>query len=145
MADEAVTEVAVGSAFVCSHLFDYYASLDVEPALFFALEACRTSDPGYVTCLGGGYVASGATSVDKLPRPWLPAGLELVPTEGAGEVQTPLVLPDDAPTIALGDPVIFRHAKAGELAERFQEYLMLRASTVTTREPTYRGQGYCFL
>ena len=28
---------------------------------FFALEACRTSDPGYVTCLGGGYVASGAT------------------------------------------------------------------------------------
>ena len=30
-----------------------------EPACFFALQATRSSDEGYVTCQGGGYVASG--------------------------------------------------------------------------------------
>ncbi len=144
-AEPCVTEITAGSGFVCSHIFDYFESIDCEPAAFFALEACRVSDRGYVTCHGGGYIASGTPGWEKLPLPWLPAGLEFLPNEGAGEVQTPLKLPLGAPEIRIGDPVVFRHAKAGELAERFDEYLLVRGGKLVGREPTYRGQGCCFL
>ena len=36
-----------------------------------------------------------------------------------------------------------RHAKAGELAERFTDYYVLRGDRVTA-VPTYRGEGQCF-
>jgi len=48
-------------------------------------------------------------------------------------------------TLALGDPVFFRHAKAGELAEHFHEYLLVRGDAIEERAPTYRGMGRCFL
>ena len=41
-------------------------------------------------CSSGGYVASGTGTPDRLPSPYLPAGLSLLGTEGAGEVQTPV-------------------------------------------------------
>jgi D-serine deaminase-like pyridoxal phosphate-dependent protein len=143
--DAAVTEVTAGSGFLCSHLFSYFRGVKLTPAAFFALQAVRSSDPGYVTGLGGGYVASGEAGPDKLPTPYLPEGLSLVNLEGAGEVQTPLRLGKDAPRILPGDPILFRHAKAGELAERFNEYLLIRDGRVVGREPTYRGLGRCFL
>ncbi|MCB9539634.1 MAG: alanine racemase [Myxococcales bacterium] len=143
-AQPALTEVTAGSGFLCPHLFSDYVDLDLEPAAFFALEVCRVSDPGYVTCAGGGYVASGPAAEDRQPRPWSPVGLSLVPTEGAGEVQTPLRLPPGARPLAIGDPVLFRHAKAGELAERFARYLLVEAGRVVADEPTYRGEGWCF-
>lgn len=62
--------------------------------------------------------------------------------EGAGEVQTPLRT--RAP-LAIGDIVLFRHAKAGELAERFNAYHLVRGSEIVGTEPTYRGEGGCFL
>lgn len=114
-AESAVTEVTAGSGFYCPHLFSYFRSLRLHPAAFFALQVVRSSDPGLVTCLGGGYVASGPAGPNKLPIPHSPPGLRLLPLEGAGEVQTPLRLPPDAPRLQPGDPVIFRHAKAGEL------------------------------
>ena len=43
--------------------------------------------------------------------------------------------------LELGDPVIFRHAKAGELAERFNEYLLVAGDQLVGRAPTYRGLG----
>ena len=139
--DASVTEVAVGSAFVQSHLFDGFRDLDGgEPAIAFALQAARRPAHGFVTCLGGGYVASGAAGVDRLPKPWLPAGLALTPLEGAGEVQTPLTVPDGL-DIAIGDPVFFRPAKAGELAEHVSAYLLVRGDHVEARAPTYRGEG----
>lgn len=140
-----VTEVTAGSGFVCSHLFDYYAGSSLEPAGFFALEVSRLPRPGVVTCLGGGYVASGEPGWDRLPVPWSPPGLAYVSMEGAGEVQTPLRVPEGAPPLAEGDPIVFRHAKAGELAERFDAYLLVRGGEVVAREPTYRGMGRCFL
>ncbi|MCB9761718.1 MAG: alanine racemase [Alphaproteobacteria bacterium] len=139
-----VTEVTAGSGFVCPHLFSYFVGLALEPAAFFALEVCRVSDPGFVTALGGGYVASGEPGWDRLPLPWSPPGMAYVSIEGAGEVQTPLQVPPGV-QLDLGDPVIFRHAKAGELAERFNDYLLLRDGRVVAREPTYRGQGQAFL
>jgi len=143
--DEAVTEVTVGSGFLCSHLFSYFQGLHLKPAGFFALQVVRSSDPHYVTCHGGGYVASGEASADKLPQPFLPHGLSLLPLEGAGEVQTPLHAGPSTPRIAIGAPVLFRHAKAGELAERFDEYLLIEHGRLVGAEPTYRGLGKCFL
>lgn len=143
--DSAVTEVTAGSGFYCSHLFSYFRSLNLHPAAFFALQVVRASDPGLVTCLGGGYVASGPASPDKLPIPHSPPGLKLLSLEGAGEVQTPLRLPPGAPRLHPGDPVIFRHAKAGELMERFNEVLLIQEGRVKDRVPTYRGLGKCFL
>ena len=47
--------------------------------------------------------------------------------------------------VRLGDPVLFRPAKTGELAEHFNEYLLVRDDRVVERAPTYRGLGRCFL
>lgn len=139
---EWLTEGTVGSGLLCSHLFDYYSNVRFEPACFFALQAVRSSDPGFVTCQGGGYVASGEPGWDKVPVPHHPPGLALVGTEGCGEVQTPLRTAKVG--LPLGQPVLFRHAKAGELAERFAEYLLVRGDAVVDRVPTYRGLGQTF-
>lgn len=142
--EAALTEVTAGSGFLCSHLFDYYVDLDLEPAALFAVQVVRRPAPNLVTCHGGGYVASGESGRDRLPVPYLPQGLRLLDLEGAGEVQTPLVVPAGL-RLELGAPVFFRHAKAGELAEHFNTYLLLRAGRVVGRAPTYRGLGHAFL
>lgn len=138
-----LTELTAGSGFLCSHLFDYFSNIQLRPACFFALQATRSSDDGYVTCAGGGYIASGEPGWDKVPRPYLPPGLELVSTEGCGEVQTPLRT--SGHDVSVGDPVLFRHAKAGELAEHFNEYLLVSGGEIVERVPTYRGLGCSFL
>jgi D-serine deaminase-like pyridoxal phosphate-dependent protein len=142
-AEESLTEVTAGSGFLGSHLFDYYRDLSVEPAACFALQVVRRPAPGLVCCHGGGWIASGETGPDRQPIPWLPEGLRLLPREGAGEVQTPLVA--NGVSLELGDPVFFRHAKAGELAEHVNEYLLVRGDRVEARVPTYRGLGHAFL
>lgn len=139
-----LTEATAGSGLLCSHLFDYYSNIQFEPSCFFALQASRSSDPGYATCLGGGYIASGEPGWDKVPRPWLPEGTELVSTEGCGEVQTPVRLPAAMGRLPAGAPILFRHAKAGELAERFNEYLLVSGGKLVGRAKTYRGLGLCF-
>ncbi len=142
--DPTLTEVTVGSGVLGPHLFDYYADLDVEPAAYFALQVVRRPDARVVTCHGGGYVASGAAGRDRLPVPALPAGCKLLDFEGAGEVQTPLELAPGV-ELELGDPVLFRHAKAGELAEHFDRYLLVRGDKVVDEALTWRGLGQCFL
>ncbi len=142
--DEEVTEVTAGSGFYCPHLFDYYLGLDLEPAAFFALQVTRKPAPGMVTCSGGGYIASGETGLDRQPVPYLPEGSALLKLEGGGEVQTPVILKTGT-SLKLGDPVIFRHAKAGELMERFNELLLIEDKKIVGAAPTYRGMGMCFL
>jgi D-serine deaminase-like pyridoxal phosphate-dependent protein len=143
-AEEPITEVAAGSGFLTSHLFDRYRDISLEPAAFFALQVVREPAPGFMTCLGGGFIASGGAGLDRLPQPYLPPGLELTKLEGAGEVQTPLVVPRGV-RLRIGSPVFFRHAKAGELAEHFNEYLLVRGDRVEGRAKTYRGEGQAFL
>ena len=89
------------------------------PAAFFALPVVRRPvAAASATVLGGGYPASGAAGARPPPPPRLPPGLRLDRQEGAGEVQTPLLGPAAA-GLRIGDRVWFRHAKAGELCERF--------------------------
>jgi len=145
-ADGTLTEVTAGSAFYKPHLFDYYRNghmRALEPACFFAIEVTRKPESRMVTCLGGGYVASGAPGLDKVPQPWLPTGLELMRDEMCGEVQTPLRVPEGA-DIALGDPIVMRPAKGEQLGERFNELLLLHDGEVVDCVPTYRGEGKCF-
>lgn len=143
VADPSLTEVAAGSGFLDSHLFDHYEGLALLPAAFFALQVTRKPARGYWTCQGGGLIASGAAGPDRLPIPAFPQGLSLLPMEGAGEVQTPLHGPPGI-ALSLGDPVFFRHAKTGELATHFQEYALLRGDRIVGRAKTYRGEGRCF-
>ncbi len=142
-ADASVTELAAGSGLYVPALFDHYRAFEARPAAGFAVAVTRVPRPGIVTCAGGGYTASGPGGTDRLPRPWLPAGCALVTNEGAGEVQTPVRLPAGA-ALAPGDPLLFRHAKAGELCERFNELLLIAGGRVVDTVPTYRGDGRCF-
>jgi D-serine deaminase-like pyridoxal phosphate-dependent protein len=143
-AEPAVTEVAAGSGLYGPLLFDQYRAFRPRPAAFFALPVVRRPAPGVVTVLGGGWPASGAPGWDRLPRPAHPAGLSYRGLEGAGEVQTPL-LGAAADSLELGDRVWFRHAKAGELAERVTTFHLVQGDRIVDEVPTYRGEGFAFL
>jgi D-serine deaminase-like pyridoxal phosphate-dependent protein len=142
-AEDAVTEIGAGSGLYQPALFDSYLGFSGRPAALFALPVVRRPGPGVVTVLGGGYLASGPAQASRLPRPYLPAGLRLDAQEGAGEVQTPL-LGQAADELAIGDRVWFRHAKAGELCERFTELHLIEGRSVAATVPTYRGEGQAF-
>ena len=143
-AEPAVTEVAAGSGLYGPTLFDAYGAFRPQPAALFALPVVRRPDDRTATMLGGGYPASGAAGADRLPAPHLPPGLRLDGQEGAGEVQTPLRGPG-ARELRVGDRVWMRHAKAGELCERFNELHLIGGGSVVDTVPTYRGEGECFL
>jgi D-serine deaminase-like pyridoxal phosphate-dependent protein len=143
-AEAAVTEVSAGSGFYAPALFDHYSRFSLAPAAGFALPIVRKPTPRVATALGGGYLASGSGDPARLPAPWLPTGLRLDPEEGAGEVQTPL-LGDAAADLEIGDRVYLRHAKAGELCERFNTLHLIQGDEIVTEVPTYRGEGQAFL
>ncbi|GAA1946854.1 alanine racemase [Kitasatospora viridis] len=143
-AEAAVTEVAAGSGLYQPRLFDNYRAFRGRPAALFAQPVVRRPGVGVVTVLGGGYPASGPVGADRLPEPYLPEGLRYDPQEAAGEVQTPL-LGAAADDLLIGDRVWFRHAKAGELCERFAELHLVRGDRVVETVPTYRGEGRTFL
>jgi D-serine deaminase-like pyridoxal phosphate-dependent protein len=141
--DESVTEVAAGSGLIGPTLFDNYRRFAPSPAVLFALPVVRKPRRKTATLFSGGYIASGPAGKDRSPTPYLPTGLCLIGTEGAGEVQTP-VNGRAAKDLRVGDRVWLRHTKAGELAERFTAYHVLSGDRVTATVPTYRGEGQCF-
>ena len=143
-AEDAVTELAAGSGLLRPGLFDDYSRFSLTPAAGFALPIVRRPATGVATVLGGGYVACGPPGADRLPKPWLPAGLHLDRNEGAGEVQTPL-LGQEAVSLRVGTRVYMRHAKAGELCEHFNSPHLVSGDAIVSDAPTYRGEGYAFL
>ncbi len=142
-AEPAITEVAAGSGLYGPALFDQYRQFRPWPAAVFALPVVRRPGPGVATVFAGGWVASGAPGPDRLPVPVHPAGLRLSGSEAAGEVQTPLLGPP-AGTLAVGDRVWFRHAKAGELCEHVNSLHLVGADDAVQEVPTYRGEGKAF-
>ncbi len=143
-AEDSVTEVTAGSGFYAPTLFDHYSRFSLAPAAGFALPIVRRPTSRVATALGGGYLASGAGDPSRLPSPWLPEGLKLDREEGAGEVQTPLHGPA-ASDLRIGDRVYLRHAKAGELCERFDALHLVEGGEIVDVVPTYRGEGRTFL
>ncbi|WP_062213636.1 amino acid deaminase/aldolase [Streptomyces sp. NBRC 109706] len=143
-AEPAVTEIAAGSGLYGPALFDAYRAFRPRPAAYFALPVVRRPAPEVATVLGGGWTASGPPGPDRLPLPVFPAGLRFRATEGAGEVQTPL-LGDAARRLRIGDRVWFRHAKAGELADHVRTFHLVDGDHVVAEAPTYRGEGHAFL
>ena len=139
-----VTEITVGSGFYQSHLFDNYSNFQHKPALYYSLRIVRKPTNTIFTALGGGYIASGATDVSKQPQPFLPKGMRLIKNEGTGEVQTPFKY-HGKESLKIGDLVFFRHAKAGELCERFNDLILIRDNKIEQIVPTYRGENKCFL
>jgi D-serine deaminase-like pyridoxal phosphate-dependent protein len=142
--EDAVTEIAAGSGFYAPTLFDAYSRFSLTPAAGYALPIVRKPNAGVATALGGGYLASGPGEPSRVPSPWLPPGLKLDAEEGAGEVQTPL---SGAPArdLQVGDRVYMRHAKAGELCERFDTLHLVEGGEIVDAVPTYRGEGQTFL
>lgn len=144
VAEDAVTEVAAGSGLFAPHIFDHYTRFTPQPAAFFALSVVRRPSPKFATVLGGGWIASGAVGPDRLPQPVWPPNLALTPTEGAGEVQTPLT-GKGVKGLRIGDRVWFRHAKAGELCEHVDQLHLVSGGAISVTVPTYRGEGKTFL
>jgi len=118
-AEDGVTEVAVGSGFYTPTLFDNYEHFQHLPAAGYAIEIVRQPKLNTYTCL-------------------------LNPNEMVGEVQTPIHY-KGTESLEIGDPVFFRHSKAGELCERFNELILLKDGKIVDHTPTYRGAGKCFL
>jgi D-serine deaminase-like pyridoxal phosphate-dependent protein len=140
--EQIVTEITVGSGFYAPTLFDQYTQFSQIPALSFFLTAVRKPQTDIITCLGGGHIASGMMGEDRLPTPVYPLGLKLLKYEGAGEVQTPL---SHAQDVKIGDKIFFRHAKAGEICEHFNEIIVIKNNKISETLKTYRGEGQCFL
>jgi D-serine deaminase-like pyridoxal phosphate-dependent protein len=143
-ADDSVTEIAAGSGLFGGHLFDDYREFQPAPAASFALSVVRKPRDDTATVLGGGWTASGPPGRDRLPRIVWPEGLEMVPREMAGEVQTPLV-GKAALRLRVGDRVWFRHTKSGELSEHLNAFAVVDDGRVVDTLPTYRGEGKAFL
>lgn len=143
LTDLSVTELTVGSGFFQSHIFDYHQErMETEGALAFGLAISRKPEPGVYTMQSGGFIASGTPSVLSNPT-FLDESCDTFPGEGFGEVQTPFTSPH---SFTLGQPVFFRPAKAGEIAEHFKKYYLvdLASREVIAKHKTYRGDGKRF-
>ena len=142
-ADPAITELTAGSGLFVPTLFDGYDAFEARPAAYFVLSVVRKPAPDIATLFAGGYIASGPTNKNRQPTPTWPEGLTPVGTEGAGEVQSP-VKGKAARGLSIGDRVVMRYAKAGEMCERFDEIAIVSADGGMERVPTYRGEGKNF-
>lgn len=148
-ADPVVTEVTAGSGLFGPTLFDGYDDFRPHPALMYALPIVRTPGRRIATAFSGGYLASGPPTASRGPSPVALLGADgtaiplrgLVATEGAGEVQTPI---RHRGTVRPGDRLWMRHAKSGEVCERFDRVHLVEPDGAVTVVPTYRGAGLCF-
>lgn len=141
--ESAIDEVAIGSGLFHPHLFDYYQNKITKAALFFTLPITRRPAIDIITCQSGGFIASGEIGPDKAPQVFCPKGLKSFGSEGFGEVQTPFKIKKSM-MVKLGDRLILRSAKAGEVTERFNSIYLIKGQEVIAKAKTYRGEGEVF-
>lgn len=142
-ADPVITELTAGSGLFNPTLFDGYDAWEPRAAAYYALSVVRKPTKNIATLYSGGYIASGPTNANRQPSPTWPEKLQLIGTEGAGEVQTP-VKGKGAKSLRIGDHVWMRYAKAGEMCERFDAIQIVAADGSHKSVPTYRGEGKNF-
>lgn len=140
-AEGTLTELAAGSGFYTPVIFDNFAAVNHRAAAFFVCQVSRIPAPGWATVNSGGWIASGPPAADRVPVAVHPGGLNYSATEGAGEVQTPLHGPA-ANSLAVGDLVWFRHAKAGEMTEHVDGIVAVHPDGTAEMWDTYRGNGW---
>jgi D-serine deaminase-like pyridoxal phosphate-dependent protein len=136
-----VTELAAGSGLYGPVLFDGYDAFECCRRRASRCRWCGGRSLGSTRVTAGGWIASGARGRTGCRGRTCRRSARLLPTEGAGEVQTPIACDT---VLGLGDPVFFRHAKAGELCEHVRELVLLTPDGGRERVPTYRGDGFCF-
>jgi D-serine deaminase-like pyridoxal phosphate-dependent protein len=141
--DTSITELTAGSGLFSPVLFDGYDAFESRPAAYFVQSVVRKPAKDIVTLFAGGYIASGPTNKNRQPLPVWPGGLTAIGTEGAGEVQSPLK-GKAARSLAIGDRVVMRYAKAGEMCERFDQVAVVADDGSVEIVPTYRGEGKNF-
>lgn len=137
--DPAITELTAGSGLFSPVLFDGYDAFESRPAAYFVLSVVRKPAKGIATLFAGGYIASGPTNKNRQPLAVWPQGLSPIGTEGAGEVQTPFK-GTAARSLSIGDRVVMRYAKAGEMCERFDQVALVDGDGGVELVPTYRGE-----
>lgn len=135
---DSLTEVTAGSGLLHSHLFDKYSNQHTYAALFIVLPITRFPSANHILCQSGGFIASGETSKNKSPQIHLPKNIATLSAENFGEVQTPF-LKLAHQNFNLGDPVIIRPCKAGEIMERFNKVILVRSQKIVDVVETYRG------
>ncbi|MET1038141.1 MAG: amino acid deaminase/aldolase [Aeromicrobium sp.] len=141
--DTSITELTAGSGLFSPVLFDGYDAFESRPAAYFVLSVVRKPAKDIATLFAGGYIASGPTNKNRQPSPTWPTGLTPIGTEGAGEVQSP-VKGRAARSLSIGDRVVLRYAKAGEMCERFDQVAIVADDGSVDLVPTYRGEGKNF-
>ena len=106
--------------------------------------SCASRRPRIATVLGGGYLASGPASRagSRPPPPRRPAAR---PLRGRGRGADAAARRRRRAIAQVGDRVYFRHAKAGELCERFDTLHLVSGDGIVDEVPTYRGEGRTFL
>ena len=139
------TELTSGSGFYAPTLFDTYRSLDLTPAAFFCLPDRAPPTPRRRDRARRRLHRVGRAR----PRPPAPAvhagrGSRSTPTRPRARSRRPLV-GAAAKKLRVGDRVYMRHAKAGELCERFDSLYLVEGDSVADEVPTYRGEGLTFL
>ncbi len=142
--DPSITEFTIGSAFYAPHFLDSFREFKYYPAAGFALEITRQPSANIFTAHGGGYHSSGIDDHHKAPKVYLPTNLSLIPTESAGEVQTPFLYTGKIP-LKIGDTILMRHSKSGEMCERFNQLHFISNGSIVDIVNTYRGDGLCTL
>ena len=101
--------------------------------------------PASRPCSAAATSPPGPAGADRLPLPYLPAGLRARRPRGRGRGADAAARRARPTALRVGDRVWFRHAKAGELCERFDALHLVDGDAVPDVVPTYRGEGSTFL
>ena len=133
--EDAVTELAAGSGFFAPTLFDAYSAFRLRPAAMFAMPVVRKPVAVDRDRARRRLPRLGRRRAE--PRPLPPPARRPAPRplRGRGRGADAAARRSRARACAIGDRVYFRHAKAGELCERFDSLHLVSGDRVVDEVP----------